>query len=475
MKNDIPESMKKFIVIFTTICGVVLGVCANAPMVRAVDEDEAVEISDDIPEIYIRAVNPGYTVDEKPNTGEMIELARKNTDAPMALAGMVIGYINSSGNYSVIFEFPENSWMVGESIVLRLASAPDSERAAVNYTKTLAMKAGIELKKGEDIIDEVCWTGKDGCYKEFKSVRPTTLVRNMETGEFEHVEEYEPIYDENSYYAEVIKEEEGYGRVASQCKGMQFSEILSYYETSKSEQFVELYNAKSEQILLDGCQIRYKNKNYNLKGIVGPEGYYVYYPEGFNLTKNPTNSNILELIDTDGATIDRLEYKNGQRKGTAYAFVGYDDVGEEIWKTTYAPTPGAPNNYQEFRTCEEGKVINEATGNCVKVTTVAQKICKEGQYLNVLTGRCNTIKTASAKVCKEGYYLNSETNRCRKVVQNNGANYSLAPESYDEQSSFVALWAVLGVVAVGVGYLGYEFRHEIAGGAKKVWGKVAKK
>lgn len=475
MKNDIPESMKKFIVIFTTICGVVLGVCANAPMVRAVDEDEAVEISDDIPEIYIRAVNPGYTVDEKPNTGEMIELARKNTDAPMALAGMVIGYINSSGNYSVIFEFPENSWMVGESIVLRLASAPDSERAAVNYTKTLAMKAGIELKKGEDIIDEVCWTGKDGCYKEFKSVRPTTLVRNMETGEFEHVEEYEPIYDENSYYAEVIKEEEGYGRVASQCKGMQFSEILSYYETSKSEQFVELYNTKSEQILLDGCQIRYKNKNYNLKGIVGPEGYYVYYPEGFNLTKNPTNSNTLELIDTDGATIDRLEYKNGQRKGTAYAFVGYDDVGEEIWKTTYAPTPGAPNNYQEFRTCEEGKVINEATGNCVKVTTVAQKICKEGQYLNVLTGRCNTIKTASAKVCKEGYYLNSETNRCRKVVQNNGANYSLAPESYDEQSSFVALWAVLGVVAVGVGYLGYEFRHEIAGGAKKVWGKVAKK
>lgn len=475
MKNDIPESMKKFIVIFTTICGVVLGVCANAPMVRAVDEDEAVEISDDIPEIYIRAVNPGYTVDEKPNTGEMIELARKNTDAPMALAGMVIGYINSSGNYSVIFEFPENSWMVGESIVLRLASAPDSERAAVNYTKTLAMKAGIELKKGEDIIDEVCWTGKDGCYKEFKSVRPTTLVRNMETGEFEHVEEYEPIYDENSYYAEVIKEEEGYGRVASQCKGMQFSEILSYYETSKSEQFVELYNTKSEQILLDGCQIRYKNKNYNLKGIVGPEGYYVYYPEGFNLTKNPTNSNTLELIDTDGATIDRLEYKNGQRKGTAYAFVGYDDVGEEIWKTTYAPTPGAPNNYQEFRTCEEGKVINEATGNCVKVTTVVQKICKEGQYLNVLTGRCNTIKTASAKVCKEGYHLNSETNRCRKVVQNNGANYSLAPESYDEQSSFVALWAVLGVVAVGVGYLGYEFRHEIAGGAKKVWGKVAKK
>ena len=72
------------------------------------------------------------------------------------------------------------------------------------------------------------------------------------------------------------------------------------------------------------------------------------------------------------------------------------------------------------------------------------------------------------KTCKEGYYLNPDTNRCRKIKENKGANYSLEPENYEEQSSFVALYAVLGIVGLGMIYLVYEFRHEIA----KLWHKV---
>ena len=323
--------------------------------------------------------------------------------------------------------------------------------------------------QGEEVLDAVCWTGKDGCYKDFVALKPTSLVRNLVTGGFEHVVGYEPVYNAAWYEVEVAREEEGYGAAASQCKGLQFSEILSYYETAKSEQFIEFYNPKQEQILLDGCQVRYKNKNYGLSGVVRPEEYLVYYPSDFNLTKNPVNSNKLELVDVDGAVVDTLEYPNGQRKGASYALIGYDERGEEIWKVTYAPTPGAPNNYQEFRTCEEGKVINEVTGNCVKVTAVAAKICPEGQYLNVLTGRCKQYTTETEKTCKEGYYLNPETGRCRKIVENNGADYSVEPEKYEEQSSFVALYAVLGVVGVGLVYLVYEFRREIAKLWRRVW------
>ena len=116
-------------------------------------------------------------------------------------------------------------------------------------------------------------------------------------------------------------------------------------------------------------------------------------------------------------------------------------------------------------------MINEATGNCVKVTEAKTKICKEGQYLNILTGRCRKIPTTKEKTCKEGYYLNSETNRCRKIKDNTGADYSLVPESYEEKSSFAALYAVLGVVAVGLGYLVYEFRHEIG----RLWRKVCQR
>ena len=435
------------------------------------EDDETIEL----PELYISAVNPGYKIDGVNNVGEMIEIARTgDPDVPILLAGATVGYTNSSGNRSVLLEFPENSWMTGEKILLRLASSPGSELANLVYTKTLAMKAGLDLSLDGEVVDEVCWTGKDGCRKAFSSTQPTVLVRNLETGEFEHRLEYVPEYNTNNYYViEDEEEEKGKGGVAAapQCRGLQFSEILSYYESAKSEQFVELYNAGASAVTLDGCKMRYKNKNYVLSGVVGPEEYYVYYPVGFSLTKNPTNSNKLEIIDVDEAVVDVLEYPNGQRKGTAYAMIGYDGSGGEIWKVTYAPTPGAPNNYQEFKTCEAGKVINKATGNCVKVTSVSEKICKEGYYLNILTGRCRKNPTTTERKCKEGYYLNPETGRCRKVVENKGADYSLEPENYEENSAFVAAYAVVGVLGVGGLYLIYEFRHEIGKLWRKVWRK----
>ena len=450
--------MKKFLVYFSIMIGTMILTFLSLNMVFAEEENV---LKDDL---FIKAVNPGYTIDGVSNVGEMIELSGKNSDDLVSLAGITVGYTNSSGNYSILFEFPENSYLVGENVLLRLASSPESELAAVNYTKTLAFKAGITLERNGEMIDSVCWTGKEGCTREFKSSAPTVLVRDSETGEFRHIEEYEPVYDEKSYFVEEVLEEVK----PSQCKGLEFSELLSYYESSKNEQFIELFNSNAEQILMNGCKIRYKNKEYELNGIVKPEGYYVYYPEEFSLTKNPTNANLLELIDTDGAIIHKIEYLNGQRKGTAYARIGYDASGKEIWRTTFAPTPGEANNYQEFKTCESGKVLNKETGNCVKVTSVVEKICGEGQYLNILTGRCNKYKTTAEKTCKEGYYYNLETNRCRKIQVNNGADYSLAPEEYEEKSSFIALYAVIGVVGLGVIYLVFEFRKEIG----KLFGKV---
>ena len=460
--------MKKIITIIIAICLTLIGglfVGKNIVLAEEISKEE-------LPELYIKAINPGYTIDGKSNVGEMIEIGRtKNSDAPISLAGITVHYTNSSGNTAVLVEFPEHSWFAGETILLRLSSSPNSELAAVEYTKTLALKGGpLEIKRGEDVIDSVCWNGKDECYKDFKSANPTVLVRNLEINSFEHLAEYVPVYDEKSYYVDAPSDE-GYGEV-SQCKGMVFSEILSFYESSRTEQFVELYNSGSEQVLLNGCQIKYKNKYYPLEGIVKPEGYFARFATDFGLTKNPNNFNVLELIDANGEVLDKLEYPNGQRRGTSYMLVGYDASGKEIWKVTYAPTPGEANNYQEFKTCEEGKVLNEVTGNCVKVTSVAEKICPEGQYLNILTGRCRKIPEATTPTeCKEGYYLNEETGRCKKIQNNDGADYNLAVEKYEESSSFVALYAVLGVLGAGIIYIIVEFRREIVRLFRKVFGR----
>lgn len=452
--------MKKFLIF--------LGVIFRISLSGFVDV-LALEIHERIPEIYIKAVNPGYTINGESNVGEMIEISRRNSDELVSLADITIHYTNSSGNRAILFEFPEHSFMSGESILLRLASSPMSELAAVNYKKTLAFKGGISLEKKGEILDEVCWSGGEGCFKEFKTGEGASLVRNLETGEFERILDYVPVFNTESYYVENLEDEVR----PSQCRGLVFSEILSYYENSQAEQFVEVYNSGSEQILMDGCQIKYKNKFYELSGILGPERYFAYYPIGFSLTKNPTNVGVLELVDANGEILDRLEYPNGQRKGTSFMFVGFDGGGVEIWRTTYAVTPGEANNFQEFKSCESGKVINEVTGNCVKVTSLVEKICPEGQYLNILTGRCRKYAEAAAlKECKEGYELNPETNRCRKIKVNTGANYSLEPEKYEEKSSFIALYAVVGVIGLGLVYLVFEFRTEILKLFRKVFRRV---
>jgi len=296
------------------------------------DEDD--ELAWEPPKLFIKAINPGYKIDGISNVGEMIEIARGDkSDEPILLAGAAVGYTNSSGNYSVLAEFPEYSWMTGESILLRLASSPGSELANFSYTKTLAFTAGLDLSINGEIIDEVCWTGKSGCYKAFNSANPTTLVREVKTGEFAQVTDYEPVYLAENYHVEAEEAEEGMGAIAAispQCKGLQFSEILSYYESLKSEQFIEFYNPGTSAVTLDGCMLKYKNKKHILSGVVEAEGYFVYYPVGFSLTKNPTNSNRLEILDADGTIVDVLDYPNGQRKGTAYAYLGIDAGGERF-------------------------------------------------------------------------------------------------------------------------------------------------
>ncbi len=522
--------------------------------------------------LYIRAINPGYKVEDKKDVGELIEIARGGaSDDPISLAGITVDYTNSSGTTTTLVEFPENSYLVGEAILLRLASSSGGEPAAETYEKTLALSAGpLELVEDGEIIDSVCWLGEkactekhhlicspgaDGCAKKFDSKTPTTLVFDAETGEYVHVENYEPDYDPESYVIYVdddasedekdpdldpepdpatpenslpstLSQEQSSETpsaasktLTSQCETLQFSEILSYYTDSQSEQFIEFYNSGLEKITLNGCQIKYKNKFYALEGTVNPKSYFVRYATDFKLTKNPTTINSLSLIDTTGDVVATLDYPNGQKKGTSYAFMGYDEDGEENWEVSYMITPGAENVYQEFRACEEGKVINEQTGNCVKVAeevekvcaegqylnpetnrckkieeekvektcaegqylnpetnrckkieTTTEKVCEEGKYLNPLTNRCKKIETDddTVKTCKEGYELNPETNRCKKVKTNDGTDYALVPETYKEESNFIALYIVLAIVAVGIIYVVFEFRTDIAKFFKKL-------
>lgn len=478
--------------------------------------------------LIIKAFNPGYTDEINYEVGEFIELYNL-TNAPLALAGYQLVY-TGSGKPNTIFTFPEESFLTGKHLLLRFDKTPEKD-FDISYKMG---KYGMSQENGKlellyngvkEPVDQVCWTiTKDPgqCIQRPKD-KGETIVRNLKQGTFEKITptEYEtPTIDPD--YPNLIlpsaSDVEEPPKVddelpASQCLGLEFSELLTYYTEDKTEQFIELFNPMDEKIVLDGCKISFKNKLYTLTGEVPSGGYYAYHQSAqFALTKNPTNPLALTLIDVNGEVLDEIAYTKGQKSLTSLAkFIDAD--GEESWRITYAITPGQENIYQKFRNCEEGKIINEATGNCIKApesddeeeeekaepaektlapcpagkyrnpltgrckniettTTATLAPCPAGKYRNPLTGRCKNIETTSStsKECAEGYERNPETNRCRKIKttsSNDGADYALTPTVKSDKTAFVGLGIVVMIVLIGLVYVILQFRREILRAARK--------
>lgn len=134
-----------------------------------------------------------------------------------------------------LLDFAEGSSLVGETLLVRLARSPDSDRADATYMTTLAMSAGrINLVYQAEIIDTICWGGKE-CAASFKGTKPTSLVRDLNSGEFSHSEDYQPAYDPEQPSLVLPPEEELPDDPGSEpdsvpnlatCAGLEFSEIF---------------------------------------------------------------------------------------------------------------------------------------------------------------------------------------------------------------------------------------------------------
>lgn len=430
--------------------------------------------------LIIRALNPGYTIDGDSNAGEFIELVNL-TGAPLSLAGFSLTYTNSSGNTTPLIEFPEGSVLAGENLLMRYYNSPEANLSDLTYITQLALDTGpLELRYNGELVDTVCWTGKSPCRPKFSSKSPTSLVRDLETDEFSHILNYQPAFEPGRATLilpepAVDEEIDPVPNSQSRCRVLEFTEIYTSFETSQSEQFIELYNPSGGAVPLDGCALRYKNKTYGLSGSIAAESYFAFYPgDRFFLTKNPTKSNQIDLINADGQVIDELIYPHGQKKSASYAKF-YDANSVEDWHITYLRTPAAANQYQEFRTCPAGKVINPLTGNCINSASIPNSstgACPTGKYRNPLTGRCKSVAKSSSdlKPCAEGYERNPETNRCRKIASTNtGADYALVPDTGDiGTTTFVAFGIVTAIVLVGVVYIVLQYRREIMRMLRKI-------
>ncbi len=431
---------------------------------------------------WISAVNAGYKNDSSSQNYDFIELSHDG-DGEFSLDGYSLLYFNSAGNESGKVSFAQGQTLVSKSLTLGFAKSPqylDYQGTSYVYnfsSSGLASTAGkLQLFHGEELIDEVCW-GKLSCknqWHSFSTKEPDnySLVRR------------DDAFVEEKYYPnieEVIIEPVAHEELPESC-GVMITEIFAYYAESPSEQFVELYNPTEIDQDISLCEYSYKNKIYPISGVISPGAYYVYKNPELTYTKNPTVFNSYSL-----SGIDTL-LPHGQKKGTSYALFNIGTESEK-WLQTYQPTPGTENIYQEFQTCDDGKVINPETGNCIKEIVEEEIVCPEGKYLNPLTGRCKNIPVAKTTTCKEGYYLNPETgrckknptstaakecaegyelnpdtNRCRKIRENTGTEYpveQVEEGSYDNPKIFIATGAVIILIIGGIAYVAYQYRKEI--------------
>jgi hypothetical protein len=472
--------------------------------------------------LRFHAVNAGYKDDSSAQNYDFIELERIVEDY-LELSSFRIVYTNSAGNVSGEISFAENLRMLGNRLVLGASVSPQYSSADGSYylydfgSSGLASTAGmLELYYGEDKIDEICW-GKlkcDNSYAKFATrfednYSLKRCSKECLDGVDFAMEKYYPDINFESIAELPSDEESEVVSVGPSCNGVKITEVYSYYQTNASEQFIELYNPTDVPILLDSCRVVYKNSVYPLFGELAPGDYYAYQDATLSLTKNPVSTNTISVIDLDGTVVDSIDYPNGQKRGTSYALF---DANTELafWRQTYQPTPSSANIYQEFQTCPEDKIINPATGNCVKKVEASAEesavICPEGKYLNPLTNRCKKIEaatvltpckdgyernpdtnrcrkienTTTSTECKEGYERNPETNRCRKIRENTGelADYAPMPvedsEEYRNPKIFIAISTIAVAAIASISYVIYQYRLEIRKAIKAFSSKFRK-
>jgi hypothetical protein len=227
-----------------------------------------------------------------------------------------------------------------------------------------------------------------------------------------------------------------------------------------------------------------------LSGLAGfdPYEYAVVNITTIDSLSLPKAKNRMIVIHSDTVDFSLMEYSTHKAE-TSWAYFA------DGWKLTYSMTPGAENIYQQFQTCEVGKHINVATGNCVKDVdppaecaenqyrnpdtgrckkldsekTLAE--CAEGQFRNPLTNRCKKIASDDElSPCAEGWERNPETNRCRKTPIGSEAAYAVGPMS-DSGQDRAWLWIGGGGAALLGAMIAWQFRPEIG----RLFGRIVSK
>jgi hypothetical protein len=405
--------------------------------------------------------------------------------------------------------------VMGGGYYLMTATSENGTLSSNFYVQIANRKAGEYQLVLEEIISGLNLTNPAGTNRKFvwlcpigetkESCRTETFIDKVEYGNHGALQSYSRDFDDPALPFEIsLKTPGAANRFESsddedEDEGEEEPELdmcayisLNEISFSDPEKFIEIINTTNQTIDLSDCALRRGNGYINLAGdlAAGEVKSFDVSNSDMTQTNGSVNIYIYDLLSRQNVTT--VAYK--AKAGASYAWLDVD--GTEGWYSTFAMTPNAENIYQQFQTCEVGKHINVATGNCVKdpeppaecaegqyrnpATNRCKKLdsdkalaeCADGQFRNPLTNRCKKIASDDElSPCAEGWERNPETNRCRKTPIGSEAAYAIDPVSNSSQDR-AWLWIGGGGALVLGAMIAWQFHPEIARLFAKIVSKV---
>ena len=134
-------------------------------------------------------------------------------------------------------------------------------------------------------------------------------------------------------------------------------------------------------------------------------------------------------------------------------------------KTSSSASSKATSDHDsKTKDCGEGKFLNPKTNRCKNLQTVSESTTGK----TVTTFDPKTGESTTKKICNSGYELDVDSNRCKKKKENAGDDYVMEVPKLGNETDFIAIGSVIAIVAIGIGFVVFEFRHEIAKFIKKI-------
>ncbi|HCR55928.1 TPA: hypothetical protein DIV49_03065 [Candidatus Saccharibacteria bacterium] len=286
------------------------------------------------------------------------------------------------------------------------------------------------------------------------------------------------------------------GGLVNECTSLRLSEIAANVD----QQFIEVVNTSNTNYDVSGCQLQ--TNRSQTASFVFPEntmlpanGYATIDIATTELELTKTTEGTVYVLNSDGTVeVDARSYQDLD-ENTSLSLVG------GTWLQTFTITPSETNAYTEYPPCETGYERNFETGRCNKIevatsltpclptqyrseetnrcrnivsTSTSLTPCKPGQTRNPLTNRCrSSISAASSlKPCAPNQERNPLTNRCRTVPKLIKADFPVEAVQ-DTAEATLGWWAFGGVGLLAVGYAGWEWRHEVGQGMKRLFKPIA--